>query len=293
MRVLVTGAGGLLGGRLAACLHERGLDVVAVHRRTPPPDGPHAVAADLLADGALDRLLDAERPQGVVHAAVLGRADLCQERPADARATNALLPGRVAAACAGRGIRLVALSTDLVFGGEAPPYRESDPTRPLGVYGLTKAEGERSVLDAFPGAAIGRVALVYGRGHGARGTASESVAWALRAGRRVQLFTDEYRTPVDAWSVADAAFRMLARPARGLFHLGGPERLSRWELGVRVARALGLPEAGLTPGVRADYQGQDPRAADVSLDNEKARRELGWEPRAIDEAVREGRPGPA
>jgi dTDP-4-dehydrorhamnose reductase len=293
VRILVTGAGGLLGGRLAACLHERGLDVVAVHRRTPAPDGPRAVAADLLADGALDRLLDAERPEGVVHAAVLGRADLCQERPSDAQATNARLPGLVAAACAGRGIRLVALSTDLVFGGDAPPYRESDPTRPLGVYGLTKAQGERSVLEACPAAAVGRVALVYGRGHGARGTASESVAWALRAGRRVRLFTDEYRTPVDAWSVAEAALRMLSGAARGLFHLGGPERLSRWELGVRVARALGLPESGLTAGVRADYSGSDPRAADVSLDSGRARRELGWQPRAIDEALREGRPEPA
>jgi dTDP-4-dehydrorhamnose reductase len=293
VRVLVTGAGGLLGGRLAACLHERGLDVVAVHRRAPAPDGPRAVATDLLADGALDRLLDAERPEGLVHAAVLGRADLCQDRPSDAQAANALLPGRVAAACAQRGIRLVALSTDLVFGGDAPPYRESDPTRPLGVYGLTKAQGERAVLEAFPGAAVGRVALVYGRGHGGRGTASESVAWALRAGRPVQLFTDEYRTPVDAWSVADAALRMLADAARGLFHLGGPERLSRWELGVRVARALALPESGLTAGVQADYRGKDPRAADVSLDNGRAREELGWLPRSVDEALREGRPAPA
>lgn len=289
MRVLVTGAGGLLGGRLAACLHERGLDVLALRRHAPPPPGPRALALDLLHEGAIDELLDAERPDGVLHAAVLGRADLCQQRPADAQATNAVLPGRLARACAARGIRLVALSTDLVFGGDAAPYRESDATRPLGVYGRTKQEGEQAVLEACPGAAVGRVALVLGRGHGARGTASESVAWALRAGRPVRLFSDEFRTPVDAVSVADAAVRLLTGRASGLFHLGGPERLSRHELGLRIARALGLPERGVTAARQNDYAGADPRPADTSLDIARARRELGWEPRPVDEALREGR----
>jgi dTDP-4-dehydrorhamnose reductase len=203
-----------------------------------------------------------------------------------------VLPGLVASACAGRGIRLVALSTDLVFGGESAPYVETDPPRPLSVYGRTKREGEQTVLAEFPAAAVARVALVYGRGHGARGTASESVAWALRAGRPATLFTDEQRTPVDAVSVAEATLRLLSGTASGVFHLGGPERLSRFELGRRVARALGLPEAGLRPSAQAEYKGSDPRPADVSLDIGRARRELGWEPRPVEEALREGRDAP-
>jgi dTDP-4-dehydrorhamnose reductase len=289
MRVLVTGAGGLLGGRLAACLHERGLEVAALHRRAAPPAGPRAIRVDLLDDGAIGRLLDAERPAGVLHAAALGRADRCQERPDEAHATNALLPGLIAQECAARGIRLVALSTDLVFAGDASPCRETDAPRPLSVYGRTKREGEQAVLDAFPAAAVARVALVLGRGHGTRGTASESVAWALREGRPIRLFSDEYRTPVDAVSVADAAARLLAGTARGLFHLGGPERLSRHELGLRVARALGLAESGLVAARQSEYAGADPRPRDVSLDSARARLELGWEPRDLETALREGR----
>jgi len=289
MRLAVTGAGGLLGGRLAALLHARGLEVMATWRRNPPPPGPRPVWLELLAPGALERLLDRERPDAVLHAAVLGRTDLCQERPAEARAANVDLPRLVAESCARRGIRLVALSTDLVFAGDAAPYCETDAAGAHGVYGATKHEGEEALLAAFPAAVVARVALVLGRGHGARGTASESVAWALGAGRPVSLFTDEYRTPVDPESVADAVERLLSARVSGLLHLGGPERLSRYQLGRRVARTLGVSEANIVAARQAEYTGPEPRPADVSLDSGRARRELGWEPRPIDLALREGR----
>ena len=86
---------------------------------------------------------------------------------------------------------------DLVFGGDRAFSDERTGTGPLGVYGRTKREGEEALLASDPTAAVIRVALVAGRGHGARGTVSEGVAWALQMGRTVRLFADEYRTPVD------------------------------------------------------------------------------------------------
>jgi dTDP-4-dehydrorhamnose reductase len=163
----------------------------------------------------------------------------------------------------------------------------------LSLYGRTKLAGEEAALAACPSAAVVRVGLVLGRGHGARSTASEAVAWALRTGRSIRLFTDEYRSPIDPTSVAEAVSRLLMRrSATGRFHLGGPERLSRHELGLRVARVLGLRTEGIEAGAQADYDGPDRRAADVSLDSTRAWRELDWEPRSIDEAVREGRVAP-
>ena len=289
MRVLVTGAGGLLGGRLAELLHGRGLEVLAAHRLSIPPPGPRPVLVELTDEAALARLLDASRPDAVVHAAVLGRADLCEERPDEAERINSRLPGILARECGERGLRLVALSTDLVFGGDRAFVREDDPPGPLGVYGRTKLAGEEAVLSACPGAAVVRVALILGRGHGARATSTESVARALLRGEASRLFTDEHRTPVDPESVADAVVRLLDGSLAGLFHLGGPERVSRYELGLRVARWLGLPDTGVVASRQADHAGKDPRAADVSLDSGRARRELGWEPRPIDEAIRESR----
>jgi dTDP-4-dehydrorhamnose reductase len=114
---------------------------------------------------------------------------------------------------------------------------------------------------------------------------------ALRDRRPLRLFTDEHRTPIDPESVADAVARLLERGGSGRFHLGGPERLSRYELGLRVARVFGFPEAGVTAGRQEDHEGPDRRAADVSLDSTRARRELGWEPRPIEAAILEGRTG--
>lgn len=292
MRVVVTGAGGLLGGRLADILHRRGADVLALHRRLSPPPGPRARYIELTAPDAIARVLDAEQPEALVHAAVLGRADRCEERPDEAEAVNARLPGQLARLCRERELRLVGVSTDLVFGGESAFVREGDPAAPRGVYGRTKRRGEEALLAAWPAAAVARVALVVGRGHGPRGTASESVAWALGAGRPARLYADEFRTPVDPESVADGVLRLLTGVGSGYFHLAGAERMSRLDLGRRVARALGLPESLLEAARQADHPGPDPRPADVSLDVSRARRELGWEPRPIDEVLREGRADP-
>lgn len=292
VRVLVTGAGGLLGGRIAALLAERGFEVIAARRHTPAPEGLRELAADLVPTEGLARLLDETRPEAVVHAAVVGRADRCEERPDLAHAVNALLPGALARLCQARSIRLIALSTDLVFDGTHPPYREEDPPAPLSVYGRTKLAGEEAVLAACPAAAVVRVSLVAGRGHGPRCTSTESIAWALGSGQPIRLFTDEHRTPVDAESVADAVARLLQQGGAGRFHVAGPERLTRYELGLRVAQVLGLPSANVVPATQASHSGSDRRPPDVSLDAGRARRELGWQPRPLEEAIRSGRPTP-
>ena len=289
MRVLVTGAGGLLGGRLAALLHARGLDVLAAHRRVLPPPGPRRVRVELTDEAALSRLFDRWPPDAVVHAAALGRPDLCEASPEEAERANTRLPRTVARHCRERTIRLVALSTDLVFAGDRRFVSERDAAAPTSLYGRTKLAGEEAALREHEAAAVARVALVLGRGHGPRRTSTESVFRALTGGPPLRLFVDEYRTPVDPESVADAIERLLVRGGSGIFHLGGPERLSRHELGVRVARAFGFAESAVTAARQADHPGPDRRAADVSLDSTRARRELGWEPRPIDEAIREGR----
>ena len=198
----------------------------------------------------------------------------------------------VAEACARRGARLVALSTDLVFAG---PVREGglaegDPTGPLLTYGRTKLAGEEEALRRCAGSAVARIALVCGRGFGPRGTSSEGVAWALRGGDRPRLFTDQWRTPLDAEAIVTALSRLLRGAGEGRYHLGGPERVSRYELGLRTAARL-RPRPRRHRGRRAGHAlCGAPRPADVSLDSSRARSELGFAPRPLDEMIRGGRP---
>jgi dTDP-4-dehydrorhamnose reductase len=291
-RVLITGAGGLVGGRLATVL-AADFTVVAGRHETAPPAGLAAVALDLLAPGSLEGALGQAGADAVVHAAALAEPDACERDPDRARRLNVDGTAAVARACRRAGARLIVLSTDLVFPGDRGGLAEDQAPAPLQVYGTTKRDAERVALDECPDAAVARIALVSGAGHGRRATATESVAWALRQGRRLGLYTDQHRTPIDPDSLADAVGRLLQRPLRGIVHLGGPERVSRYELGRRVAAVLGLDAGLLDPVASADHPQGAPRPADVSLDSARARRELGWEPLALDEAIRRGRPHPA
>ncbi len=294
MRVLVTGAGGTLGGPLATLL-SRWHSVVAGRHAAPTPEGLETLPLDLLSGASVERALDGSSPDAVLHAAALADPDRCEREPEAAVALNVGASALLARVCQVRGVRLVALSTDLVFAGDRQVWAETDPTGPLLAYGRTKLAGEEATRAECPGSAVARVSLVVGCGFGPRPTASEAVAWSLGRQKRVRLFVDQFRTPVDAGSLAEALRRLLEGSATGTFHLGGPERLSRHELGVRTARRLGL-DAGLIEPVRAAQHALGaPRPADVSLDSARAHRELSWSPRALDVAIGEGRsrpPGP-
>jgi dTDP-4-dehydrorhamnose reductase len=284
VKILVTGSSGLLGGRLAQLLVSRA-EVTAGRRDSPVPQGLPSVDLDVESAGSVAAALERARPDAVLHAAALATADACHRDPERARRINVDGSETLARACRERDIRLVALSTDLVFAGDAPFADESRAPSPLSTYGRTKLEAEDAVLAAHPRAAVARVALVLGGGFGPRGSASESIAWALRAGRRPTLFVDEYRTPVDAESLAPALAALLAGPQTGRFHLGGPERISRYELGRRVARALGLSPDGIDAARQSERPSPEPRPADVSLDSTRAQRELGYRPRTLEEAI--------
>jgi dTDP-4-dehydrorhamnose reductase len=291
MRVLVTGAGGLLGGRLAALLAQE-MEVVAGIARSPAPEGLATARLDLLDPSSLGAALALLRPDAVLHSAALSEPDRCEADPDAATRLNADAPAVLARQCARAGVRFVHLSTDLVFPGDRAGSVETDPPAPILHYGHTKLAGERAVQMEDPGAAIARVTLVIGRGHGPRGTGSESIAWALAEGRRVRLYSDQYRTPIDAVSVASACSALLRGTHAGLFHLGGAERVSRHQIALRVAALLGLDASLIDEARQREHPPSVPRPLDVSLDSSRARRELGWAPRPLDEALRDGRARP-
>lgn len=289
MRVLVTGAAGLLGGRLAALLSRR-FEVVAGRHESSIPAALAEAPIDIASPVTIERALDKARAEAVVHAAGIADPDRCERDSELASRLNTGACEALARLCHARSLPLVALSTDLVFSGERAFLTESDAPAPLQVYGRTKLAGEQAILALHPTSAILRVALVLGCGYGPRATASEAVAWALRNGRRPRLFTDQYRTPIDAESVASLVERLLAGGGVGIYHAGGAERLSRWDLGLRVASVLGLSPKPIESATQADLTQPARRPPDVSLDSTKAQRQLGWSPRPLATGIAEGRP---
>jgi dTDP-4-dehydrorhamnose reductase len=226
-------------------------------------------AIDLAEDaGAIEAGLEADRPEAVLHAAAVSSVAAVERDPERARAVNVGATGRIAAWCANRSVRLVVTSTDMVFGGARMWSREEWPTEPRTLYGQTKAEAESRVMERCDGGAsslVVRLSLLYGPSRCGRPGFYDDAVAALRTGRAQAFFDDEFRTPLPYASAATGLVELLAHDAvTGVVHLGGRDRLSRFELFRRVATGLGLDPSLVLPSRLADAPG--PRPADVSLD---------------------------
>lgn len=233
---------------------------------------------DLSRANGLEDWLDGLAPDWIVNCAALARAAECERDPAAARELNARLPGRLARWCSARAVRLVHVSTDLVFEGRPPRpagYREDDPARPESVYGRSKLAGEEALLAAAPGAVVVRLPLLFGDSGGRGLGASDAVVEAVARGDVPLLFTDELRSALDVEQAAQALLELATGDLGGRLHVAGPRSLSRHELGILALRAAGhsLESArrSVRPALRSEVSSVPPRPRDVSLDASLAR----------------------
>jgi dTDP-4-dehydrorhamnose reductase len=246
MKILVTGASGLLGLNLA--LMKNGTHTVVGVDRSKLLGTPFELfKADLLAPEAEARILETLKPDAVIHTAANADVDSCESDPEGARRLNAEFPGRLASACAKRGIRLIHISTDAVFDGTKDGvYVETDAPNPLGVYSRTKLAGEQAVLVTNPQAVVARVNFFGWSLSGARSLA-EFFVNKLSAGEACSGFTDVYFCPLFVGDLAETLIRMLEKDLSGLYHVVGSEALSKYDFGVRIARQFGFDEALVIP----------------------------------------------
>lgn len=236
-RVLVTGGGGLLGGELIRQAPP-GVEVHAT-RRTAPVHGAHPHPVELSDADAVAALFARVRPALVFHAAYSaaeGERDI-------ARATE-----NVVDACRSAGAALVCMSTDALLDGESSPFAERAEPAPVHEYGRWKARAELHVRGRMPEAAVVRTSLIVRADPPDRGSAW--VLDSLRRGERVRLFTDELRCPIAVEDLAAQLWELASLPADGrggVWHLAGPEAVSRYALGVLLALRAGLDPRGIEP----------------------------------------------
>jgi dTDP-4-dehydrorhamnose reductase len=223
-------------------------------------------------------------PSGVLHCAAAAQPDFCQAHAAESRLINVDAPLAIADLCSATRIPYVFVSTDLVFDGTRAPYREEDPVSPISVYAEQKVAAERAVHARYPEATIVRLPPMLGDPGPAATSFIHPWIAALRAGRALSLFADEFRTPVGVRTAAEGLLMALGVRG-GILHLGGRERVSRYALGVMLADMLGADAALITPGRQYDRTVGAPRPPDVSLDSSRAY-SLGYDPPALREELR-------
>lgn len=261
--MLVLGGSGTLGAPLCARAEARGWDVVATY--ATQPDRVRAglpVQLDLRDRAALRDLVMSVAPDAIVHAAITERSG------ADHSTAIRIAAQHVAEIAAEHNIRLVALSTDLVFDGNAPFYTENSSLCPSSnnPYAQAKADMERTISAHCPAALIARTSLIYDFD-----PTNAQVAWMLRAierGEPLRLFTDQMRCPIWSANLADALLEVATMDVAGVLHVVGPALISRYALGVALLDALGYDAARHVEPAHAPAT--TPRALHLSIERARA-----------------------
>ncbi|MBL8103621.1 MAG: SDR family oxidoreductase [Anaerolineales bacterium] len=245
-RILVAGVSGLLGLNFAQeMMNEH--ESIGVDRGKLTQAPFKVLKHDLLEKGAVESILDQTRPDWVVNCAALADIDICENDHDLAKKLNTDLPRRLARACKARNIPFVHISTDAVFDGEKDGfYAEEDKPNPQSVYAKTKLEGEWAVLTEDANALVARVNF-YGWSLGGRRSLAEFFHHNLTNNKSMSGFTDVIFCPMLANDTARTLVNMLQRGLSGLYHLVGPQAMSKYQFGVEIARKFILPESEISP----------------------------------------------
>jgi dTDP-4-dehydrorhamnose reductase len=266
MRLLVTGASGQLGGYLLREIEKRGWPVIAWSgSRTGRLFGVDLQPVDLANPGQVQAAFSSAAPTTVIHAGAIAAMAECRRDPERARQINTQATALLAELARERETRFLFVSTDLVFDGEKGWYREQDRPSPLSVYAHTKAAAEPAVL-AIPRGVVVRVSLLFGPNLVGQSSFFDEQVRALREARPLTLFNDEWRTPLGFATAARAILEIAQADVTGILHLGGPERMSRLEMGQRLAAYLGVNDSTMVSVPRSGVPSPEPRPRDTSLD---------------------------
>lgn len=253
MKVLLLGATGMLGTDVAA----------------PAPDGVGVSGfshrqLDITNRGAIVSALDEHRPDCVINAAGYTQVDRAESEPELAERVNAVAPGIIGEECARRGIRVVHYSTDYVFAGDvAAPRTEADPTGPVSVYGRTKLEGERRLLDSGAESLVIRTSWLFGRNGK---SFPRTMLERARAGQPTRVVDDQHGRPTYAVDLAAATWALIATGASGIVHVSNAGESTTW---FGIAREVFAHEGVghlVTPCTSADYPTPAPRPRHSLLD---------------------------
>jgi len=244
--LLVTGGSGLLGTAIRAHVAAHGGWTVVA---------PSHAAMDVCDPAAVTAVFAAHAPAAVAHCAYV-RED---------RSVNVDGARVVASRAAAAGARLVHMSTDVVFAGRPEPYTEQDLPDPVHDYGRAKADAEREVMAAHPGAVMVRTSLMYG---GADSAPVRMVLDAAAGRTDTAFFADEFRSVAHVDDMAAAVLALAGMDVSGPLHVAGPEPVSRLDFARAVCRAHGLPETAARGSTLA--QAGLSRPGNLVLDSSRA-----------------------
>jgi len=283
-KILITGARGLLGSNLAL-MYSPNYDVIATGVNKPNFPFCRNLRVDITQESDLE-IISRENPDMVVNCAAHVNADYCYEHPEDARQLNLSAAINLAKVCKDLGSYFIQLSTDAVFDGEKGDYSETDTARPIHLYGETKLKAEELIQKIGGHYVIIRTTL-YGWNHQDKLSLSEWIINQLKRKEKVTAFTDLFFTPISVTNLGRAISELYKKSYQGVIHLGGSEKISKFDFAKRLAKTFGEDESFIIPFNSENFGFKTKRPKDLSLSTERAKGILRTKLLSVDEGLEE------
>jgi dTDP-4-dehydrorhamnose reductase len=279
--LLITGVAGVAGyNAFHYFRHLHGERVIGTRRSDNwPLAGEGIVACDVDDREGMQRLFDEYQFRSVLNCEGTCKLKSCELDPKMARRINVLGVHNMLGALRGSGARLVHLSIDLVYSGTgAGDHVETDATDPVTIYGKTMADAEQIILAEMPSACILRISLPLGVSFNGHAGAIDGIQSRFKKHKPATLYFDEIRTPTYTDCLNRLFAAVLTSDLAGLYHAGGPRRLSLFEIAQIINRVGGYDPQHLMGCLRHQAGPIPPRAGDVSLNSSKLAAAIGFEP---------------
>ena len=279
-RLLVTGAGGMVGGYVPEVFRDYELILTDVV--------PGLIPLDVRDSLAVTAMVRREKPDLVLHLAAATDVDRCEQEPEEAFRSNAGGTQNITMACLEKEIPMIYVSTAAVFWGDKPdPYVETDTPRPSNVYGRSKLAGEEIVASLLPRYAIVRAGWMIGGGERDKKFVGKLVRQMAEGKKHLKAVNDKWGSPTYAKDLLAGIERLIRRGSYGLYHMANEGWCSRYEIALQIRDLLRCPDVEIEPVSSDQFPLPAPRGRSEAIQNKKLEL-LGLPPqRPWREAIRE------
>lgn len=288
MRILITGANGLLGHKLVQLLSSQpGVDVVATSRKKPVlPAHVQFMELDITNRTQVIQIITSVKPDVVIHGAAMTQVDQCETEREQCWNSNVHAVEYIVEACGRQGCHLVHVSTDFIFDGTYGPLDENAIPNPVNFYGESKLAGEKIIQESSIGWAILRTVLVYGVTPDL--SRSNIVLWvkkSLEDGKTINVVNDQWRTPTLAEDLAMGCWLAAKKKAKGIYHISGIEMMTPFDIATQTANFFDLNKSLIRPADSSTFTQPAKRPPKTGFIITKARHELGYHPHTFTEGL--------
>lgn len=285
MKLLITGASGLLGHKIAMLALKKGHKVYSIYKEHPINLGT-PIGIDLTNQSEISKVITKLKPKAIIHTAAYTNVDSCEINKDLAWKVNAEATKHIAIASTNINAHLTYVSTDYVFDGEKGLYTELDQSNPISYYGYTKLKGEEFVREHAKEWCITRASVIYGWGLKHKQNFATWLINNLKQQKEVKILTDQHVSPTLNTNLAEMLLEITEKRITGTIHTAGATRVSRHEFARRLAQVFNLNMNLIKQAKMKEIPWKAKRPKDSSLNISKANSLLSAKPLKLNQALK-------